>query len=197
MNEHRGDPRRDLLKRIDARRATIELYLQKARPRGGRLATIAIVSSAIAAVLTAGPALGGQSFTANLAKGLALPSDALVWRSLCILALAVSVVAAIATNLARSQDTERKVAAAETTNAELEGLCTLVEFRQVAVGDAAKLYQHSVAKIPWVDEQRPIPVPDRRAAAERRPGWTAEIASACPAPRMGSAPQACSARISV
>jgi hypothetical protein len=171
MNEHSGDLRRDLLNRIDSRRSSIELYLQKARPRGGRLSTVAIVSSAIAAVLTAGPALGGEPFTESVASGLSLPSDSLVWRCLCFLALAVSVVAAIATNLARSQDIERKIAAAELANAELEGLRTLVEFDQVEVGDAVKQYRQSVAKIPWVEEHQPVsalePAPAPSAVAYR------------------------------
>lgn len=158
-----GHFQRDLLARIDARRASIGAYLRQARPRGNRLVNTAIISSAIAAVLTAGPALGGETFSRGVANGLSLPSDSIVWRSLCLLALAVSIVAAITTNLARSQDTARRITAAESANAELEGLRTLVEFGQVPVGEAAKLYQQYVVKIP-VDRGTP---PGARRGVER------------------------------
>ena len=75
MTDQSGDLRRELLQRIDGRRASIDDYLQRARPRGGRLVTVAIVSSALAAVLTAGPALGGEPFAAGVADSLALPSE--------------------------------------------------------------------------------------------------------------------------
>lgn len=146
------DHRRDLLERIDARRESIDAYLRVARPRGTRLINVAIVSSALAAALTAGPALGGEAFSTNVADGLSLRSDSTVWRVLCLLALVMSVVAAIATNLGRSHHVADRITAAEATNAELEGLQTLLEFGQVPVGDAAKLYQQYLTRIPWVDD---------------------------------------------
>ncbi len=184
MSELGGDHRQDLLGRIDARRASIDGYLQHARPRGNRLVTTAIVSSAIAAVLTAGPALGGETFASGVADSLSLPNDSIVWRSLCFLALAVSIIAAITTNLSRSQDTANRIAAAEATNAELEGLRTLVEFGQVPVGDAARLYQQYVTKIPWIEERHAMPAaaPDLPSPYGRQgppvawgqppPGWS-------------------------
>ena len=72
MADQSGDRRQEFLRRIDSRRASIDEYLDKARPRGGRLATIAIVSSAVAAALTAGPALGGEGFSNGVANGLGL-----------------------------------------------------------------------------------------------------------------------------
>lgn len=174
MHDQRGGQRLNLLDRIEVRRAGIARYLERERPKGRRLVTVAAVSSAIAAALTAGPALGGQTFTSTVAGGLGLPSQAVVWRVLCFLALAVSVVAAIATNLARSQDPEGKIAKAEAANAELEGLRTMVEFGRVAVGAAAEQYQHCVAQIPWVDEHQPsdgadLASPLPPVAAGRRP----------------------------
>lgn len=152
MAERVGDMRQELLGRIAARRVSIDDYLRVARPRGNRLINTAIVSSAVAAVLTAGPALGGETFSNGVAKGLSLPSDSYVWRTLCFLALGVSLVSAISTNLSRSHDTARRITAAEAVNAELEGLQTLVEFGQMPVADAVKLYQQYVTKIPWVEE---------------------------------------------
>jgi hypothetical protein len=87
-----------------------------------------------------------------VADGLSLRSDSTVWRVLCLLALLMSVVAAVATNIVKSQDVAQRITAAEATNAELEGLRTLLEFGEIGVGDAAKLYQQYLTKIPWVDD---------------------------------------------
>jgi hypothetical protein len=168
-----NDHRQDLLDMIDVRRTGIECYLRKARPRRRRLVTVAAVSSAMAAALTAGPALGGQTFTSTVADGLALPSQALVWRGLCLFALVASVIAAIATNLVRSHDSERRIAGAEAANVELEGLRTRAEFGKLTVDDAAQQYEQSVRKIPWVDAQHLVATADQasppRAAARRQP----------------------------
>jgi hypothetical protein len=49
------EDRRELLRRIGAQRASIDAFLRQVRPRSVRLANIGIVSSAAAAVFTAGP----------------------------------------------------------------------------------------------------------------------------------------------
>jgi hypothetical protein len=114
------------------------------------LTYLSIVSSALAAALTAGPALGGPGFTRSVAEGLGANDDSNVWRLLCILAMVVSVIAAIAANLSKAKNAEARIISAETSNAELEGLQTLVEFGQLPLQDAVKLYQQYVAKIPFV-----------------------------------------------
>lgn len=172
MSTQPGDGRRELLGRIAARRASIEAFLRVARPRGNLLINTAIISSAVAAVLTAAPGLGGETLTAGIANALSLPRDSYVWRTACILAMLVSIVAAISTNLARSQDTARRITAAEAVNAELEGLQTVMEFGQLPVAEAVKLYQQYIAKIPWVDEQ---PTPS---------GWSQQLEQGGP-PRPG------------
>jgi hypothetical protein len=147
-----ADFRRELLTRIDARRAGITAYLRRIRPRRDHLITTSIVSSSLAAVLTAGPALGGETFADTVGNALSLGDRSLVWRLLCLGALVVSLVAAISTNLARSRDLERRVNAAEACNTELEGLATLLEFGRLPLDDAVKLYQQYVVKIPFVEE---------------------------------------------
>jgi hypothetical protein len=146
------DVRRELLVQIRGRRAGITAYLRRIRPRRDHLVTTSIVSSALSAVLTAGPALGGETFADTVGNGLSLGDHSLVWRLLCLGALIVSLVAAISANLAKSRDLERRVAAAEVCNAELEGLETMLEFGHLPVDDAVKLYQQYVAKVPFVDE---------------------------------------------
>ena len=170
MSEEADDHWHDLLTRIGMRRFSIDDYLKQARPRGNRLVTVAVVSSAIAAVLTAGPAVGGESFTSGVASGLGLSNASLVWRGLCLLALLVSIVAAVTTNLARSQDTERKIAMAETANVELEGLQTAMEFGHTTVDDVVRQYHQCIAKIPWVQERHPEPANAGAGAPDGGPG---------------------------
>lgn len=144
--------RQELVLRIEARRASINSFLRRVRPRSTRLANISIVSSAMAAVFTAGPALGGLSLTEAVQRALSLPNSSIVWRILCLFAMLVSLVAAISVHLNKSQEMSAQLSAAEACSAELEGLQTLLEFAQLSVSDAAQLYQKYVTKIPFVEE---------------------------------------------
>lgn len=140
-----------LQKRIEDRRRTVEAYLRRARPRAERLTYVAIISSALAAALTAGPGVGGTGFTGGVAEGLDI-AESTVWQSLCLLGMVTSVVAAISANLSKSRNAEARIVSAEACNAELEGLQTLVEFQQVSLQEALKLYQQYVARVPFVVE---------------------------------------------
>ncbi len=145
--------RRDLLWRIEARRASIQAYLREHRPRTRRRATITIVLSSLAALFTAGPALGGEPFAQSVQDSLGLVSDSYVWRTLCMLALLVSLGAAILTNLGKANDDVARLSSAEAANTELEGLSGLMQFGHLSVEDGVKLYQQYIVKIPFVDEQ--------------------------------------------
>jgi hypothetical protein len=145
--------RRELLERIQARRASIGAYVSDLGVRGARLTNLSIVCSAVVTALTAGPALGGTRFADGAATLFNLPSDSLVWRGLCFLAMILSIVAAVTTNLYKTQDVATRLSAAETCNAGLEGLETLVQFGQVSVADAVKQYQQYVAEIPFVHDR--------------------------------------------
>lgn len=147
------DVRLELIRRIEARRAGIDAFLRRVRPRTVRLANISIVSSAVAAVFTAGPAFGGTSFTEAVQRGFSLESSSIVWRVLCLVATLVSLVAVISVHLNKSQDVASQLSAAEACNTELEGLQTLLEFAQLPVYDAVELYQKYIAKIPFVEEK--------------------------------------------
>ena len=144
--------RRDLLWRIEARRASIQAYLRGHRPRTRRVATITVVLSSLAALFTAGPALGGQPFAESVQNSLGLASDSYVWRTLCFLTLLVSIASAVLVNLGKANDDVAKLSSAEAANTELEGLTGLLEFGHVSLEDGAKLYQQYIVKIPFVDE---------------------------------------------
>ena len=156
-----GDLRRDLLARIDARRASVQAFLRDNRPRIRRRANVTIVLSSLAAVFTAGPALGGEPFAESVQKTFGLASDSYVWRVLCALALFVSVGAAVLSNIAKSQDEVARLSSVEAANAELDGLSTLLQFGHLSVEDAVKLYQQYSVKIPFVEEPAGMAFPPR------------------------------------
>ena len=151
--------RRQLRSRIQGRRADIEQYLQRARPRRNMLANLTIVCSALAAAFTAVPSVAGPEGLTTAAQALNLEGPASVWRPLCIAAFVVAVVAAIAANLHRTHDQPAQVTAAETCSMELENLLTSLEFRDLPVAEAVELYQHLNSKIPFVHERPPAKVP--------------------------------------
>jgi hypothetical protein len=144
------EDRRELLRRIGTQRASIDAFLRQVRPRSVRLANISIVSSAAAAVFTAGPALGGVSFAEAVQRTLSLSNNSIVWQALCLVAMLVSLVATISMQLSKSQDATAQLSAAEACDTELEGLQTLLELGQLQVRDATDLYIKYIAKIPFV-----------------------------------------------
>jgi hypothetical protein len=170
------DVRADLLARIERRRAGVQAFLRERRPRVRRLATASIVLSSIAALSTAGPAVGGEAFAGGLQRTLGLASDSYVWRVLCFIALLVSVSSAIAINLAKSPEPTTQLATAEAADGELEGLSLLLEFGDLAVADAVKLYQQYTAKIGFIDE------PAFAGVGAAAPSAAAGRSSAAPAP---------------
>jgi hypothetical protein len=149
------DMRQQLLERITARRASIDVYLRENRPRSDRLANTAIVSGAVAAVLVSGPALGGETFTSGAADVLAVRASSAVWQVLCFLGMVAAVVAAISTNLHKSQNLAGRISTAEACDAELEGLETMLEFKRLPTEEAVELYQGYITRIPFVDELEP------------------------------------------
>ncbi len=160
-----ADARQELLELIRPRRAGISAFVRNLGSRGARLTNVSIVCSVIVTALTAGPALGGAQFTGATANALNLPDNSLVWRGLCFLAMVLSIVAAVATNLYKSHDVAARLARAEATNVALEGLETMVEFAQVSTADAVERYQQLIAEVPFIsDAASPAPT----AAASRR-----------------------------
>ena len=165
MNED-ADARQELLERMRARRVGISRFVHDLNARGARLTNVSIVCSAVVTVLTAGPALGGTRFTDATSDVLNLPDNSLVWRGLCLLAMVLSIVVAVATNMYKSHDVAARLAKAEATNVALEGLETLVEFGQVLTADAVRQYQQLIADVPFIPDQG-SPAPIRRRSRGR------------------------------
>jgi hypothetical protein len=165
-----SDHRRDLLWRIEARRAAVQAYLRAHRPRTRRRANLIILLTSVSALATAGPALGGEPFAQNVQSLLGLQSESYVWRILCLVALLVSVTGAVLTNISKSQDDVARLSAAEAVNAELEGLSSLLQFGHLSVDDGVKLYQQYIAKVPFIDDL-PGEEPRRGGPPPQGPGY--------------------------
>jgi hypothetical protein len=132
-----ADTKKTLLQNIGAKRSEIRSFLSKTEPRNVRLVNMAIICSAIAAALTAGPAFGGKTLTAWL-ETLGLRSP--VWQLLCLGATACSVAAVVVTNMSKSHEITSKLFRAQTTDAKLEGLEALVQMDQIEIDKASSLY---------------------------------------------------------
>jgi hypothetical protein len=147
-----SDTRQLLSARIEEKQQAVRSYLGRERPRRNKLSNISVGGSALAAMLTAGPAFGGTGFTEALKGVFSLDDDSVVWRVLCLLAVLLSVAAALATNFANSHSLADRVSAAETANAQLEGLRDNLSFGHIATDEALKLYQQYAAQVAFVDE---------------------------------------------
>jgi hypothetical protein len=146
------DTRQLLSARIEQKQQAVRSYLGRERPRRNKLSNVSVVGSAVAAMLTAGPAFGGTGFTEAVKGVFSLGDDSIVWRVLCLFAVLLSVAAALSTNFANSHSIADRVSAAETANAQLEGLRDTLSFGHIDTGEALKLYQQYVAQVAFVDD---------------------------------------------
>ena len=153
----KDEDRQELLRRIGAQRANINAFVRRVQPRSTRLTNISIISSATAAVFTAGPAIGGVSFAEAVQRVFSLSNSSVVWRTLCLVAMLVSLVATISVQLSKSQNTAAQLSAAEACDTELEGLQTLLKLAQLPVRDGADLYIKYITKIPFVRDESTAP----------------------------------------
>jgi MFS family permease len=110
----------ELASRIAQKRAEIDRFLAAARPRKRRLLNTTIIGGTLSAALTAGPAVGGPTFTAWLTQTMGWTSPS--WRLLCAAASVSSMMAAVATQLLKSQNIEEHVSRAQACRAKLEVL---------------------------------------------------------------------------
>jgi MFS family permease len=127
-----------LLTQIATKRTQVDRFVAAAAPRKRRLVNLAIVAGTLAAALTTGPALGGQTFTAWLTKSFGLASPA--WQLLCGGAAICSVSATVATQLLKSQNVEEHVARAHSCRAKLDVLEIGLKTGQIDVPRATSEY---------------------------------------------------------
>ena len=165
--------RRDLLWRIEARRASVQAYPPRHRPRTRRRATLTVVLSSLAALFTAGPAFGRRDVRRSRCRTASgWPATRYVWRTLCLLALLVSVARAILTNLGKAQDDVGRLSSAEAASAELEGLTSAPAVRPAVGGGRRRSSTSSTASRSRSSTTWPRRAPASGAATPRAPATT-------------------------
>lgn len=139
----------DLIGAIRRKQERVEAYLSAALPRKRRLLNVTIIGGALAAVLTAAPAIGGQSFTAWLTRtfGLASPS----WQLLCLVASVSSIMATVSTQLLKSNNLEENVGRAQRCRAKLEVLEVGLASGQLNAAQATTEYMRCVEEAAFLE----------------------------------------------
>ena len=105
----------DLSVLISSTRDELSEYLTHARARQRRLLNVAILAGALGTALVAPLAIAGKPLSDSLSAALGFP----VWQLVCSLAAICSLVAAIGTQLLKSQNLEERIARAESVRARL------------------------------------------------------------------------------
>ena len=133
-----AEPVDQLLSRVQATRAQVDAFVAAAAPRKRRLLNTTIVGGAVAAALTAVPAVGGAPVTSWLTAALGLESP--VWRLLCGAASLSSMAATIATTTLKSTHLEENIARALACRARLEAIETGIALGHVDLRQATTDY---------------------------------------------------------
>jgi hypothetical protein len=133
-------PNDELLGRIRQKRSRLDRFLAAELPRKRRLLNTTIIGGTLATALTAAPAIGGTSLTGSLTKALGLSATAPSWRLLCATASLCSIVATLATQLLRSNNSEENVTRAQGSRAKLEALEVGLSMGQLDESQAASEY---------------------------------------------------------
>ena len=146
---------KSLLKRIKDRRRSIRSFIKHVEPRGVLLTNVNIVCSAIATVLTAGPAIGGKTLM-DAIPGAGAGPDSASWRIVFAVAALFSLVSVIAANLYKSHDMAANLSKARSCDAKLEGLETLLELNKITLDDAATQYTQFLPDISFIGDSSTI-----------------------------------------
>lgn len=138
VSDNGDDARYALLVQVQAKRSEVDRYLRATSRRRRRLVQVAIVGGAIAAALTALPAVGGPAVTDRLTDVAALATPS--WRILCAIATVCSLAATIATQLHESNDYDEHLLRAQGVRATLEALDVGVRSRYLSLEQATTQY---------------------------------------------------------
>jgi hypothetical protein len=149
MMDEKEELNQKLLDTVKAKRASTANYARSLESHANRLTNTSIICTAVTAVLTAGPAIGRENFTQFITGIIKVP-DSAVWGTLCLLAMVLSVVAAITNNMNRSHDVASRLAKAQSAALLLEKLAISIEYKQITETEATKLYQQYLSEIPFI-----------------------------------------------
>jgi hypothetical protein len=110
----------ELLDRVRSKRAEVDKYLEVTSRRRRLLVNLVIIAGALAALLTAPPAVGGKPFTDWLQQ--LFHSTAPAWQFLCLFACLASLASVIAIQIQKSNNYEEHIVRAQGLRAALEVL---------------------------------------------------------------------------
>ena len=110
----------ELLDRVRSKRAEVDKYLEFNSRRRRLLVNLVIIAGALAALLTAPPAVGGKPFTDWLQQ--LFHSTAPAWQFLCLFACLASLASVIAIQIQKSNNYEEHIVRAQELRAALEVL---------------------------------------------------------------------------
>jgi hypothetical protein len=142
----------ELLELVRAKRADVENYLSQASRRRRLLTNLVLTGSAVAAVFTAPPAVGGKAFASRMTAvfGAKTPS----WQYLCIFATLFSLATLIATQLQKSSNYDENIAKARAVRATLETLEVSVTAGSMTTRDGTQEYLRCVENSTFIDPPR-------------------------------------------
>jgi MFS family permease len=141
----------ELLEQVRDKRRQVEALVAAAVPRKRRLLNLSIIGGALAAILTTGPALGGQSFASWLRGVFDLTTPA--WQLLCAGAAVSSLVATVATQLLKSHRLEERVFRGYSARAKLEALEVGLTTGRLDPSRATEDYLKCVEEVAYLEGQ--------------------------------------------
>lgn len=144
-----NDALRELVQRIHEKRQDVDRYLEATTRRRSRLVQATIVAGAVAATLTAAPALGGETFSDRLSE--VFPTAAPAWQILCAIAALCSLAATVATQLHKSNNYDERIVRAQGARAGLEVLEVGIASGHLDVDEAFDRYQQSVRNVSFIE----------------------------------------------
>lgn len=145
-----------ILEQIRAKRRNLASYVTITEPRGVRLNNLSIICGSIATVLTAGPAIGGQTLT----DALGGPGSSWSWRLLCAGAAVSSLIATVATNIYKSREISSRLAKANACDAKLEILEIGIDLRKITDDEALSRYSECISILDF-------PIPEAEEGSRR------------------------------
>jgi hypothetical protein len=143
-------PTQTLLEAIRAKHEAVNAYLHTAGARQRRLVTVGIIASAVAATLTAAPALGGKTLSDWLVEVTQMKTPA--WQLLCGVAALCSLTTVIVTQMAKSHGLEEHLAKAHDQKARLEWLEISLSTGMIGDAEAAAELRTSLDALSFLDE---------------------------------------------
>jgi hypothetical protein len=141
----------DLLTQIRKKRAQVEAVISAALPRKRRLLNLSIIGGALAAVLTTGPAVGGQPFAGWLKATFSLTTPS--WQILCGAAALCSLAATVSTQLLKSNNLEERVFRGQSCRAKLEALEVGLSTGQIDLPRATTEYMKCLEEAAFLESR--------------------------------------------